>query len=117
MWCTQNPMCPSDAAAGWAWPSPSLGSARLLRRSHVTPPSSVAKTPAAEIPTHIRSGSFGSATIVWRTSPAAPGPHSGADGWSVSPLTVSHAAPSATLLVSDEDGEAWETVKGLHDDP
>ena len=37
------------------------------------------------------------ATIVWRTSPAAPGPHSGAEGWSVSPLTSDHVAPSSSL--------------------
>ncbi|MFC5039659.1 hypothetical protein [Ornithinimicrobium kibberense] len=81
----------------WLLPSPSAGSARSLRRSHVTPPSSVAKTPAAEIPTHIRSGSCGSATMVCRTRPAAPGLHSWADGWSVRPLTLAHVPPSSSL--------------------
>ena len=96
-WCTQRPTCPSDAAAGWSCPSPAAGSARSLRRSHVPPPSTVVNTPAAEMPTHMRSGSAGSGTIVCSVSPAAPGPQSVADGWSVRPLTCENVRPSSSL--------------------
>ena len=44
-----------------------------LRRSQLLPPSSVAKTPAAEMPTQSLSASAGSNRIVCRTNPAPPG--------------------------------------------
>src|SRR5436853_426459 len=45
--------------------------------SHVVPPSSVRKAPAAEIATYIRLGFVGSRTIVCKHMPPAPGCHLG----------------------------------------
>ena len=42
---------------------------------HESPPSFVAKIPAAEIPISIRRASFGYGRIVWRQRPPPPGGH------------------------------------------
>src|SRR5207344_253934 len=57
----------------WSWWPHASAFERRLRRSHVAPPSSVAKTPAAEIPTQSFFGLLGSDTMVCSTNPAAPG--------------------------------------------
>ena len=60
MLCTQCPISPSRGAAGWSCPSLAPAFERRLRRSQVAPPSSVAKTPAAEMPIQSFSGLAGS---------------------------------------------------------
>ena len=55
--------------AGVSWP----GLERRLRRSQVSPPSSVAKTPAAEMPTQSLSGLVRVGTMVCRTKPGRSG--------------------------------------------
>ena len=68
-----------------------------MRRSQLAPPSSVAKTPAAEMPTQSFAASAGSATMVCSTSPAAPGFQLAAEGWSVSASIRAHVAPRSWL--------------------
>ena len=88
--------CPVSGAG------PGTKSARtpLFLGSHVAPPSRVSNTPTAEMPTHIRCGSVGWGTIVWRIRPPAPGPQVGRVGWFVSPSTCVHVAPPSALRKS-----------------
>src|SRR5215475_1067336 len=94
---TQCPISPSRGAAGWEYSV--LGSIfdRRLRRSQVVPPSSVAKTPAAEIPIQSFLAFAGSNKIVCNTNPAAPGLQLSAEGWSRKPCTSSQFLPPSRL--------------------
>jgi hypothetical protein len=73
MLCTQWPISPSRGPAGWVGSALGCVFDSRLRRSRLLPPSSVAKTPSAEMPTQILSASAGSNRIVCRTNPAPPG--------------------------------------------
>src|SRR5215468_1838933 len=94
---TQCPISPSRGAAGWECSV--LGSAfdRRLRRSQVAPPSSVAKTPAAEIPIQSFLEFSGSDKIVCNTNPAPPGVQLSEEGWSRKPRTSSQFLPPSRL--------------------
>ena len=48
-------------------------------------------------PTHIRCGSVGWGTMVWRIRPPAPGRQVGREGWFVSPSTWVHVLPPSLL--------------------
>ena len=66
----------------------------------LAPPSSVPNTPTADIPTHIRSVSVGSSTMLCRHMPPKPGSHKALVGCSERGTTSSHVSPPSELLNS-----------------
>ena len=78
--------CPGVSQKTWLTvrsDSPSFGESNAggrLASFHDLPPSSVANTPAAEMPIHSLSGSDGSETMVCSTRPAPPGFQLSAEG-------------------------------------
>ena len=83
------------ASPACLWLAPAFD--KRLRRSQVAPPSSVANTPAAEMPTQSFCGSDRTARIVCRTRPATPGFQSATEGCSVRPSIFSHVRPPSRL--------------------
>ena len=68
----------------------------LFAGSKVAPPSSLRKTPAAEIPIQSRSAFSGSSAIEWVISPPAPGNQRSRVGCSRIALFARHVAPESS---------------------